>query len=40
MKYDEIDGYVYVEITSAMYRLSKSGRIANQDLQKHLAKYG
>ena len=40
MKYVEIDSYVYVQITGAMYRLSQSGRIANQDLQKHLAKYG
>ena len=40
MKYVEADGYVYVEITGAMYRLSASGYIANQDLQKHLAKYG
>ena len=40
MKYVETDGYVYVEITGAMYGLAQSGRIANQDLQKHLAKYG
>ena len=44
MKYAETDGYIYiyiyiyiyVEITGAMYGLSQSGRIANQDLQKHL----
>ena len=35
----ETDGYLYVEIRGAMYGLSQSGRIANQDLQKHLTKY-
>ena len=40
MEYVDIDGYVYCEITGAMYGLAQSGRIANQDLQKHLAKYG
>ena len=40
MEFVDIDGYVYVEITGAMYGLAQSGRIANQDLQKHLAKYG
>ena len=39
MQYMDADGYVYVEITGAMYGLSASGYIANQDLQKHLAKY-
>ena len=39
MKYVETDIYVYVEITGAMYGLFQSGRIANQDLQKHLTKY-
>ena len=39
LQYVETDGYVYVEITSVMYGLSASGYIANQDLQKHLAKY-
>ena len=39
MKYVEADGYVYIEITDAMYGLPKSRRIANQDLQKHLGKY-
>ena len=38
MQYVEADGYVYVEITGAMYGLAASGYIANQDLQKHLAK--
>ena len=40
MKYVEIDGYIYVEITGAMYGLSQSSCIANQDLQKFLEKYG
>ena len=40
MKFVDIDGYVYVEVTGAMYGLSQRGRITNQDLQKHLAKYG
>ena len=39
MQYVEADGYVYVEITGAMYRLSQSGCIANVDFQKHLTKY-
>ena len=39
IQYMESDGYVYVEITGAMYGLAQSGRIANQDLRKHLAKY-
>ena len=37
MQYVKADGYVYVEITGAMYGLSQSGRIANIDLRKHLA---
>ena len=40
IKYVETDGYVYVEITDTMCRLSQSNCIANQDVQKHLAKYG
>ena len=40
MKFVDIDEYVYIEVTGAMYGLAQSGRIANQDLQKHLAKYG
>ena len=40
IKYVGTDGYVYVEITRAMYGLLQSGHIANQDLQKHLSKYG
>ena len=32
--------YVYVEITGAIYRLSQSGCIANQDLRKTLEIYG
>ena len=39
MKYVETDGYVYVEITGAMYGLSQSKHITNQDIRKHLAKY-
>ena len=40
MEFVDIDGYAYCEITGALYGLAQSGRIANQDLQKHLAKYG
>ena len=40
MKFIDIDGYLYVDFTGAMYGLAESGRITNQDLQKHLAKYG
>ena len=40
MGFVDIDGYVYVEVTGSMYGLAQSGQIANQDLQKHLAKYG
>ena len=39
MQYVEADGYIYVEVTGAIYGLSQSGRIANVDLQKHLAEY-
>ena len=39
MKFVDTDGYVHVEITGAMYGLAQGGRIANQDLQKHLATY-
>ena len=39
MQYVEADGQAYAEITGAMYGLSQSGRIANQDLRKYLAKY-
>ena len=39
MKYVGTDDYVYVKITGVMYGLSQSGRIANQDLQRHLTKY-
>ena len=31
------DGYVYCEITGAMYGLKAAGYIANKDLEKHLA---
>ena len=40
MEFVDIDGYVYVEVTGAMYVLAQIGRILNQDLQKYLAKYG
>ena len=40
MKFVDIDGYVYCEITGVMYGLAQSGQITNQNLQKHLAKYG
>ena len=40
MKYVETNGYVCVEITGAIYGLFQSVYIANQDLRKHLAKYG
>ena len=33
MKFVDINGYVYVEVTGVMYGLAQSGRIANQDLQ-------
>ena len=33
MEFVDINGYVYCEITGAMYGLAQSGRIANQDLQ-------
>jgi hypothetical protein len=34
------NGYVYMEVTGAIYRLSQSGYLANQDLIKNLAKHG
>ena len=40
MNFFDNDVYTYVEVTGAKYGLAQSGRIANQDLQKHLAKYG
>ena len=40
MKFVNKDGYVYIEVTGAMYRIVWSGCIANNDLQKHLIKYG
>ena len=39
MQYVEAVGYVYVEITGAIYGLSAIEYISNQDLPKHLAKY-
>ena len=40
MKFVESYGYVHVKITGAIYGLAQSGRIANQDLQKHLTTHG
>ena len=40
MDYVDDDGYVYCEITGAMYGLKAAGYIANQDLKKHLAPHG
>jgi hypothetical protein len=34
------DGWIYVEIWKGMYGLPQAGIIANQRLEKHLAKYG
>jgi hypothetical protein len=34
------NGYVYMEVTGAIYGLSQSGYLANQDLIKNLAKHG
>jgi hypothetical protein len=34
------DGYVYTEVTGAIYGLSQSGYLASQDLIKNLAIYG
>jgi hypothetical protein len=34
------DGWIYVEIRKGMYGLPQAGTIANQRLEKHLAKYG
>ena len=39
-EYADKEGYVYIEVTSAIYRLSQSGYHANnQDLIKNLAIY-
>jgi hypothetical protein len=38
--YTDENGYVYMEITGAIYGLSQSGYLANQDLIKNLAPYG
>ena len=38
--YVNADGYVYCEITGAMYGLKTAGYIANQALMKHLAPHG
>jgi hypothetical protein len=39
-KFVNKDGYVYMEVTGAIYGLSQSGYLANQDLVKNLATYG
>ena len=39
-KRNNTDRYINVEITRTMYGRAHNGRIANQGLQKHLAKYG
>jgi hypothetical protein len=36
----DADGFVYVEITGAIYGLSQSGYLAHEDLKKNLAKFG
>ena len=35
----EEDGYVYMEVRKGMYGLPQAGKIANKQLQEHLAKY-
>ena len=39
-EYTEKEGYVYMEVTGAIYGLWQSGYLASQDLMKHLAIYG
>ena len=34
------DGYIYIEVIGAIYGLSQSGYLANQDLIKNLATFG
>jgi hypothetical protein len=34
------DGYIYIEVTGAIYGLSQSGYLTNQDLIKYLATFG
>jgi hypothetical protein len=34
------DGYIYMEVTGAIYGLSQSGYLANQDLIKNLTTFG
>ena len=38
--YVDTKGFVYFEITKAIYGLAQSGRLAHDDLKQHLAKYG
>jgi hypothetical protein len=39
-EYADKDGYVYMEVTGAIYGLAQSGYLANQDLIKNLATFG
>jgi len=39
-EYVDENGFVYVEITGAIYGLSQSGYLANEDLKKNLAQFG
>ena len=39
-EYIDENGFVYFEITKAIYGLAQSGRLAHDDLKQHLAKYG
>ena len=38
--YTNKNGYIYMEITGAIYGLSQSGYLSNQDLIKNLAPFG
>lgn len=40
MDYVDANGYIYCEITGAMYGLKAAGYITNQDLIKHLTPHG
>ena len=39
-EFTDQDGYVYIEVTGAIYGLSQYGYLANQDLIKNLAIFG
>ena len=34
------NGYIYIKISNGMYGFPQAGRISNDQLQKHLEKYG